>query len=500
MSALGWAPYAAAALGGTCIATSFLFFDLFPLAWLAFAPVLWAVQQCRDRRDAIRIGLVAGMFTNVPAFHWLTYTINVFGGFPQIVAVFFYLVLSLYASLQFVLFAVSLRRVGSGALALAAPILWVTLEFLYPNLFPWRMAHTQFHVPELLQIGELTGPYGLSFTLVWFAAGAVELALAPRRWAPLVCAAISGCLIAGYGIWRLPQIDAAIAAAPKMRVALVQANISLEEKDDKSYFDVNLDRYAGLSEPIQDEIDLLVWPETVSQFWTPADTARLEGKSHPFPGLRTNLFFGGLAYTLTGPRSADEHNSAFLIEPDGRVIGRYDKRILMPFGEFIPFDQYFPWIRQLSPATAGFKAGTEAKVYTIPNNGMRLGTLICYEDLLSGMTRATTLAGAEALVTILNDAWYGESAAPHQHQALALWRTVETRRTLLRGSNTGVTSIIDAAGRVVDEGGLFTEEVIVGQVPRLNLLSPYVLFGDVYAWLVTALAAVWLFLPRPRDS
>lgn len=498
MPSIGWAPYAAAAVSGLCIAACFLDFDLLPLAWVAFAPFLWALRQARDRRDVVRLAWVAGLCTNVPAFHWLTYTIHVFGGFPTVVAYFFYLCLSLYSSLQFVLFAVALRRTGPGPLALAAPLLWVTLEFLFPNLFPWRMAHTQFHVPEMLQVGELTGPYSLSFAILWFAAGLVEVITAPRRFVPLVGAAITGCLIAVYGVWRLPQIDAAIAAAPKMRVGLVQANISLEQKGNQSYFDVNLDRYAALSKPIQDEVDLLVWPETVSQFWTPADTTQLDGKAHPYPDLGTTLFFGGLAYRVTGPRTADEFNSAFLIEPDGRVIGRYDKRILMPFGEFLPFDQYLPWIRQLSPATAGFTAGTEAKVYTIPDNGMRLGTLICYEDLLSEMTRATTNAGAEAIVTILNDAWYGDSAAPHQHQVLALWRTVETRRYLLRGSNSGVTSIIDAAGRVVREGGVFTEEVIVGDVPRLNLITPYVLFGDVFAWLVVGAAALLMLIRRPN--
>ncbi len=173
------------------------------------------------------------------------------------------------------------------------------------------------------------------------------------------------------------------------------------------------------------------------------------------------------------------------------MLGRYDKRILMPFGEFLPFAETFPWLRQLSPATAGFKAGTDAKVIRIPG-GARVGALICYEDLVAGMPRATTNAGADFLVTILNDAWYGNSPAPHQHQALALWRTLETRRYLLRGSNTGVTSILDAAGRVVDEGGLFTEETIVGDVAQLDIESVYARIGDVFAWSLVATGALWL--------
>lgn len=484
-------PLAAAALSGLTIAATFLRFELLPLAWVAFAPLLWALRQTTARRDVTRIGLLAGLCTNIPAFYWLVYTITVFGGFPWPVALFFYFCLSLFSSLQFLLFAHALRRLGRGPLALAAPVVWVALEFLFPNLFPWRMANTQFHAPVLLQVGDLTGPFALSFAMVWFSAALVDLAERPRRLTALAGATALGLAIAAYGAWRLPQVDAAIAAARKIRVGLVQGNISLEHKGNRAYFDVNLERYAELSEPIQEQTDLLVWPETVSQNWIPADTPQLDGKSHPFIDLRVPLYFGSLAYRLTGPREADEFNAAFLIRPDGGVLGRYDKRILMPFGEFLPFAETFPWLNDLSPATADFKAGTAAAVIDVPDTA-RVGALICYEDLVASMTRATTNAGAEVLVTILNDAWYGNSPAAHQHQALALWRTVETRRYLLRGANTGVTSIIDAAGRVVDESGLFTEEVIVGDVALLDLDSFYARHGDVFAWGVTAAAGLWL--------
>lgn len=489
---------AAAALSGATIATCFLWFELYLLAWLAFVPLLWAAAETPTPRAAVRIGFVAGMFTNVPAFYWLTYTVTVFGGFPFPIAVFFYLCLSIYSSGQFVLLTWALHRTGSGPLALAAPLVWVTLEWLYPNLFPWRMANSQFHQPTFLQIGEWTGPFALSFAILWVAAGVADLLRPPRRWAGLALGCTMAASIFVYGAWRLPQIDRAIAEAPKSRVALVQANISIEDKGNRSYFDVNLERYAELSEPIQDDVDLLIWPETVSQHWTPADTAELSGKTMPMTDLRTPLFFGGLSYRLTGPRQADEFNSAFAVAPGGSVIGRYDKRILMPFGEYLPLDRYFPIIKKLSPATASFEAGTQARVFEIPG-AMKLGPMICYEDLVAGMTRATANAGAEVLVNILNDAWYGDSAAPHQHQALALWRAVETRRYLLRGSNTGVTSIIDAAGRVVDEGGLFTEEVIIGDVARLSEPTFYTRFGDVFAALV-AVGAVGLLLFGARRT
>ena len=493
------AAYAAAALSGVLIAACFLRFELFPLAWVAFVPLLWSLTRATTRREAAAIGLVAGVVTNVPAFYWLVYTIHVFGGFGYPLALLFYLCLSLYAALQFVLFALAWRQTGPGPLALAAPLLWVSLEFLYPNLFPWRMANCQFHAPLLLQVGDLTGPFGLSFVMVWISAALAVLLARPRRVAPLLAAVCATLAVVVYGMVRLPMIDRVMQAAPSVRVGLVQGNVSIEEKGDIKYFDVNLGRYQQLSEGLQNDVDLIVWPETVSQRWVETGTTRLDGKDNPFDDLRGHLIFGGLAFRLLGPRDAEEFNSAFLIGPGGAVLGRYDKRILMPFGEYIPFASYFPAIKSLSPETGGFTAGTKAVVFDVGNK-VRVGQLICYEDLLASMPRHATQAGAEVLLNILNDAWYGETVAPYQHQALALWRAVENRRYLLRGSNTVVTSIIDAAGRVVAEGGLFRPEVVTGSVRRLQVNSLYTRFGNVFAWLVVAGAGLLLWRRRRAHS
>lgn len=481
---------AAACLSGILISSCFLRFQLWPLAWFAFAPFLWALACASDRRETVRLGLITGMFTNVPAFYWLTYTINVFGGFGYFLSSFFYLCLSLYSTMQFVLVALALRRTGVGPLALAAPLIWVTTEFLYPHLFPWRMGHSQFLAPVLIQIGDITGPYGLSFVMVWFAAGVARLFGEPRDVKPLLAACAAAVAIVVYGAVRLPAVDAAMQAAPKIQVALAQGNISIKEKGDFRYFDVNLDKYAELSVIAQEGADLLVWPETVSQHWIPADADRLGPKEMPFADLKTYMYFGGLSYRLTGPRQADEFNSAFFVGPDGTVIGRYDKHILMPFGEYIPLEWMLPAsVRELSPATASFKAGEGTQVFEVPGK-YRFAPLICYEDLIASMSRHASAAGAQFLLNILNDAWYGNTAAPYQHQALALWRTVENRRYLLRGSNSGVTSIIDAAGRIVAEGGLFTAEVVSGEVALMETETFYTRRGDVFAWFVVALSGV----------
>lgn len=484
----------AAALSGLLIAACFLWFQLLALAWVAFVPLLWAIGQASSRREAARIGFVAGLATNVPAFYWLVYTIHVFGGFGYPFAVFFYACLSLWGALEFVLFALALRRTGPGPLALAAPLLWVTFEFLYPNLFPWRMANSQLHAPVLMQIGDITGPFGLSFVMLWVAAAITALWQSPRRVLPLALAAVAVVAIALYGSRRLESVERLMHDSPAVRVALVQGNVGIKEKGDIRYFEVNLQKYQELSENVQQSVDVIVWPETVSQRWVRTDAAVLDGKDNPFDDLQTHLIFGGLAFRLTAPTEADEFNSEFLIGPAGTVLGRYDKHILMPFGEYIPLASYFPGLKSFSPETSSFTAGQGVALFDIPGKAV-IGPLICYEDLLAGMSRQATRAGAEMLLNILNDAWYGDTAAPYQHQALALWRAIENRRYLLRGSNSGVTSIIDAAGRVVAESSLFRAEVVTGTIPRLHLTTFYTRYGDVFGWVVVAAALVLVVVP-----
>jgi apolipoprotein N-acyltransferase len=495
--ALAWPQWVAAAASGALIGASFLDFGLYPLAWISFAPLLWALDRARDRRETVIVAVIAGVVTNILGFHWLVYTISVFGGFPYPVAAFFFACLTAYSSLQFVLLGLAFRRIGWGPLGLAPAVIWATLEFLYPNLFPWRMANSQYHVVPLIQIGDVTGPFGLSLVLVWAGAALAMLLRASgrRRVAPLLAAAVVAAGLYTYGLVRIPEIDAAMRAAPRVQVALVQGNVGIKEKGDVKYFDVNVDRYRELTAAVQHSVHLAVWPETVVQKWVPADATVLDEGDLPFPGLRTHLLYGGLAFRQTGPREADEYNSAFLVGPFGHVLGRYDKQILMPFGEYLPFASLFPAIKKLSPETGGFTAGRLSEPFDVPGFG-RVGPLICFEDLTPRIPRAMTRAGAQVLVAMANDAWYGRSAAPYEHQALALWRAIETRRYLLRVNNSGVTGVIDPLGRVVSTLPIFTADTLVASVQPLQVESVYTRIGDVFGWLLVLASTLLLLRGR----
>jgi apolipoprotein N-acyltransferase len=502
-TALPWPALVLPAASGLLLGFAFIDFSLYPLAWVAFVPLLWRLAGVETRREAIVAGAVAGLAGVVPAFFWLVYTMQIFGGFPYPIALFFYACLSAYQAGQFVLFAAAVRYLGWGPLALAVPTAWVALEFLYPNLFPWRVANTQFHVPVLTQVGDLTGPFGLSFVIVWLNAAIVLALRVPRRWKALLGAGVGVAAVVAYGLVRMPAIQAAIDAAPAVRVGLVQANISIYEKENVALFDINVDRYRRLSDPLQREVDLLVWPESVAQWWVPAGIRTLDEKDNPFPGVETFLIYGGLAFTLhpgePGRRRADKYNSAFLIDPQGNVLGRYDKHVLMPFGEYLPGASLFPQLAALSPQTGDFTPGSRLVTLDVPGL-VRVAPLICYEDVPAHIAREMTRMGAEALLTIFNDAWFGRSVAPYQHEALALWRAIENRRYFMRVGNAGVTGIVDPLGRVSARLGQFTEEVLQAEIRPLRLQTFYTRYGDVFAWATVLATAILLAARRARAT
>lgn len=483
-------------LTGPLIAAAFLDPRLFPITWVSWVPFFWALDRAASDREAAWIGFAAGFATNIIGFYWLTYTIAVFGGFPWVLAGFFYACLTCYSAAQFVLFALGFRRIGFAGYGAAPAMLWAALEFIYPNMFQWRMANSQFHLPIVTQIGDVTGPFALSLALVWVGAGLYLLLRTPRQIAPIAGAIAFVAAIAVYGAIRLPQIEAAMHAAPNLRVALVQGSISLEDKFNHTLYDVNVDTYRSLTAKVQDDVDLVIWPETVAQWWTPADAETVEQKHHPFAGVKRPLIYGGPSFRYRGDGKPETYNSVFLLAPPDRLLARYDKQILMPFGEYIPGASLVPFLKSLSENTGDYDAGSENTTFTIP--GAVLGPLICYEDVVIGIPREMTRAGAQILFNVLNDAWYGDTAGPHEHLQLALWRAIENRRYLIRSSNTGITSIVDPIGRIVAELPTYTPDVLVATVQPLDLISFYTRYGDLFAWLLVAVS-LWMvaFVRRP---
>jgi apolipoprotein N-acyltransferase len=468
---------------GLALGASFVDFRLWPIPWVAVTPLI-ALAESQDPRRAFRLGWLAGVAGIACAFAWLIYAFQVFGGFGLPIAVAIFVAPVVWMGLQMGIFTGLLAALRPLPLALGAPLTFTVVEFVFPTLFPWRLAHTQLRLVPLLQSGEIAGPYLLGFAIVWVNAGLVRM-IRDGRPVPLLAALVGVLLLAAVGMQRVATIEALRRDAPLVRVGVVQGNIGVERKGDRSFFHRNLEDYRRLSREIAARVDLLVWPETVVQ--RPFDkNLRVPGaEDHPFPNPPRALVFGGLA-TGSGVEGRQLFNSAFLLDRDGAIVGRYDKRVLVPFGEYLPLADRFPSLRKLSPATGRFTPGVEPTLLRVTDE-QRVGPLICYEDVIPGPARAAVERGATLLLNLTNDAWYGASAEPYQHQALALWRAVETRRDFIRSTNTGLTAAISATGAVLGELPIFVPDTLVVEARLLSGATFYVRWGDVFAWSVVAI-------------
>lgn len=483
----------AASLSALLLSAPFLFPLLLPLAWIAFVPLFWIVNQAENLRRAVFYGWLAGGLTHLVGFHWLVYTISVFGGFPYSVSAVIYGVYAALQGMQMALFALLVRRFGLGPLKVFPALFWVAIEFWFPLLFPWYLANSQSYFGSFIQTADLVGPYGASAIVMWSNAVLYDLVLSWRQnqrvsWR---AAGLVGLLVVGsvvYGLVRLDQLAARMATAPKLSAAAIQGNIDVDLKWNPTKVKHNLETYQSLTRQ-SDGVRLAIWPESAIEEWLPENLQQLPKDFMASLELKGAYFIFGARSFRGNPAGPDRKafNSAFLTDARGLVLGHYHKQILLAFGEYLPFATILSKLPPM-PFAEGFTPGDGPHTLDL-SGGIRIAPLICYEDLMPGLSRSfISQTKANILVNLTNDAWYGRSVAPWQHARLAQWRAIETRRSLLRVTNTGVTSLINARGEIQESLPVFTPTVLKAQVEVLEDETLYVRFGDWFAWGMTLLS------------
>jgi apolipoprotein N-acyltransferase len=193
-------------------------------------------------------------------------------------------------------------------------------------------------------------------------------------------------------------------------------------------------------------------------------------------------------------------NSAYLLRPDGIVNGRYDKVHLVPYGEYVPLRQFFPFIGKLVAGVGDFRAGNGFNPLTM--NDHRLGVLICYEAIFPESTRSYKQKGADLLVNITNDAWFGRTSAPHQHLSMTVFRAIESRLFLVRAANTGISAIIDPTGKILSETEIFKRTALKGEVKFIDEKTFYAAYGDIFVCLcgISLLVTFYVSIRKRRKS
>ena len=506
---------------GLLLTASFPNIELSALAWLALFPLLMAIRDRRGR-ETFWIGFAAGLVHNLSLIYWIAYTMRTYGYLPVILCV---LVLLLLASVMamywgcFTLLAAHLP--GRPFLHLLIfPALWAGLEYLrsfFLSGFPWELVgYSQFRYLKLIQIADILGPFGVSYVIVLtnVAIFMVYLHLRHLRWQGIqitrktaigsasVCILIIG-LTWIYGAWRIPAIERQVSSRNTLRVAVIQGNIEQDLKWDPDHQLVTLKKYFDISESVKRrEPDLIVWPETAAPFYFGYDeklTALLQERIRQ---VNTLFLIGIPSVQMDGDR-IDYYNTALLLDGKGQPLSSTHKAHLVPFGEYVPLRRFLPFLGKMVAQVGDFTPGRVGD--TIQWNGHRLGVLICYEMIFPYLARAMVANGAQMMVNITNDAWYGRTGAPHQHFSMAVFRAVENRRYMVRAANTGVSGFIDPVGRILATTPLFEDAAITGDIALMDQVGWYTQHGDLFGRLCLGgviIASGWILWRRKksRDS
>lgn len=506
-----------------------------PFLFCGLVPLLLAILHARPLRSAL-LGFCFGLAYHLALLYWIMIVLGRYGGLPWWIALPALLLLSSYMAIYSALFAFLLSLFAGryqrqnrplAALVWCAPILWVGLEYLRSILFtgfPWMdLAYGLFGQPRLIQAADLGGHHLVSFMLVL--ANALIVAIVIRQGSAinpenihvsktskklLVLACCTLIFLAGYSISRYEALQPVLERSLKSRVLVVQGNIEQSLKWSAAMQDITLDTYLRLSSEAlkktgQADTELVIWPESALPFYL-QDDYRRKLRVQRFTSAANVWLLLGVPFreeqhSPDANKNDDEKeacyfNAAMLMGPDGEDSGRYYKQHLVPFGEYVPMARFLPFLAPLVVHVADFTPGNKQQK-PLALGQLRLAPLICYESIFPDIARNFTKQGANLLVNISNDAWYGHSSAPYQSMAMAVFRAVENRRSLVRSANTGISGFVDPLGRSGEQSDIFVEAASSALVPILADMPLFVRGGGHFGLLCCLLIpVVWLFWRR----
>jgi apolipoprotein N-acyltransferase len=388
----------------------------------------------------------------------------------------------------------------------------VTLELIRTYILsglPWGLlGYSQYRQIEVIQIADHMGVYGVSFLIVL-----VNVALAeslswlmpllrgfrPAKlpWELVTMTALLVMLSWEYGLRTLSGTSFSDITRSSVNVGVVQPNIDQAVKWDTAYREETLARFDRLTGQLGRALDLVVWPEAATPFIFEREPVYQLQVIALANRAQAPILFGSPALRFYSDRRPYLLNSAYLLSPDGQVLGRYDKHHLVPFGEYIPLkSSLLMFLDKLVEGIGDFEAGPGSTVLTLtpkPRSAavsttgtmprpVKFGVAICYEVIFPNLVRQFAANGAEFLVTVTNDAWFGRSSAPSQHFAMVVFRSVENHLAFARAANTGISGFIDPFGRIVEATPIFTEQAVQATIQVWRPHTFYSKHGDVFAY------------------
>jgi apolipoprotein N-acyltransferase len=496
------------ALGsGVTLALSFPDHNLSLLAWFSVGMLILASAGA-PTAEAPLYGFLHGLVFYPVCLPWIAVVIRQYGDVDPWTAAGVVGLIGLAGGVIWSSFSWAVAKASKRGIALActlAPFLWVTLEFARTHLpyigFPWNLTgYAARRSLALLQLTPITGIYGLSFLIAAYSSLLAYAILVrthrARNMALVVTVALI--LIATVGGYLIPS------EKPRFVAHLVQTNFPQSEHYPSNWLQLHageLDELAQISiDAAKKTPGLIVWPEVPAPF-SMQDPAFAQRAVRIARESGVDFLVGVVDWKRNGQRQWDASNSVTLLDTSGRRIYTYDKIHLVPFGEYVPLRQWIKFAGRLTADIADFTPGTQYHVGQLPDG--RFSTFICYEAIFPDEIRRFAKGGADLLINVSNDGWFGRSAAPEQHLMMSRVRAIESRRWMLRDTNNGYTVAVDPYGRIV--ASLPTD--IRGQLDApydfRTDLTPYVRFGDWFSWLclfVSIFLIVSIFIKRENGK
>ncbi|MBN1277540.1 MAG: apolipoprotein N-acyltransferase [Deltaproteobacteria bacterium] len=470
------------------------------LAWLALVPLLKSIED-ESPSGAFKLGYIAGMAHYLTLVYWITVVLGRYGNLNPLASFSVFVLLCLYLALYPAFFScLSVLFKGSRFAILSTAALWIGFEYLRGILltgFPWcLLGYSQYENLHVIQIADLFGVYGISFLIVSVNIFIYHLLFKLRDQGLTIILSetvLIGLLASGtllYGHFHLSKEELK-NPIKNIRAVIIQGNIDQSVKWDPAYQAETLETYSRLTlEGLLDsKADLIVWPETSVPFF-------FQNNKHFSQNLHSLALTSGSSFIVGSPAykllngTKRYFNRAYLISPDSNSLSYYDKVHLVPFGEYIPFKKFLFFVNRLVPAAGDFDAG-DKNISPLKHRDISLGILICFEAIFPEMARSYSKKGANILVNLTNDAWFGKTSAPHQHLTMAVFRAVENRIPMIRSANTGFSAFINRRGEIIERGGLFTEEVLKADLRVSNSsVTCYARIGDVFAVSLLAISFI----------
>jgi apolipoprotein N-acyltransferase len=496
--------------------------SLYFLSWVAMVPLLYALLRGRGGEGGLvdpegrslrpftllqgfLIAWVCGVVWYLGTCYWVYPVMHGYGNLgvfaASLIAAGYCLIMALHHGVFGLLVVLMARRssLGNRRPLFMAPFFWVAIEFFRDRVtgVPWQpLGGAQVDNIPFARIAEITGVYGLSFAVMLVnCAFTAALLLSGRRRINLLVSATAAAVALQMGIFAKPA-----PFSPTRQAVLLQPSIPVLDPSEwtPQFFDNTIGKMARVTvdevgKRSLDDPGLIIWPEAPTPFFV---------GEQKFQSWVATIARSTNSYMVIGTTAQAEsvspetpliYNSALIVDPNGHNMGRYDKIHLVPFGEFVPFKRFLFFASKLTREIGEFGRGKERMAFEL--DGSKAGVFICYESIFPNEVRQFTTNGAQVLINISNDGWYGETGAPFQHLQMARMRAIENHRWILLDTNNGVTAVIDPFGRLVKVAPRNVNMALTAPYSPVTEVTVYSRFGDVFAWACVIISLFMVFVP-----